>query len=187
MPPLQDSALHLSDARKTELEVFFYFIYLFCLSLIMDLVLQVHKALVWVKSGLLSSRCCILQICRPRCLPMALIIWPTHKFLFFSWALGPHGLDRTQKAFPPDCKPTLILLGKSVPQLSCSVSMSFLYPYLFYFPHSNHLDLASSYFDEDRIGLEAEVTDEEIKGGSGHWKLGNPLAQMAFMQDFSNG
>ena len=33
MPPLQDSALRLSDARKTELEVFFYFFifYLFIL------------------------------------------------------------------------------------------------------------------------------------------------------------
>ena len=126
MPPLQDSALRLFDARKTRLEVFFYFIYLFCLSLIMDLVLWVHKALVWVKSGLPSSRCYILQICHPRCLPMVLIIWPTHKF-FFSWALGPHGLDHTQKAFPPDCKPTLVLLGKLVPQLSCPASFLFFF------------------------------------------------------------
>ena len=29
MPPLQDSALHLSDTRKTRLEVFFHFIFYF--------------------------------------------------------------------------------------------------------------------------------------------------------------
>ena len=110
----------------------FFLFFLFCLSLIMDLVLRVHKALVWVKSGLPSSRCCILQICHPRCLPMVLIIWPMHKFFFyfffFSWALGPHGFDHTQKAFPPDCKPTLVLLGKSVMQLSCPAS-----PFFFFF------------------------------------------------------
>ena len=127
MAPLQDSALCLSDARKTELEVFFYF-FLFYLSLIIDLVLRVHKALVWVKSGLPSSRCCILQICHPRCLPMVLIIWPMHNFFFFfSWALGPHGFDHTQKAFPLDCKPTLVLLGKSVMQLSCPASHFFFF------------------------------------------------------------
>ena len=80
MPSLQDSAFRLFDARKTRFEVFFYFIYSFCLSLIMDLVLPVHKAFVRVKSRLPSSRCCILQICHPRCLPMVLIKWPTHNF-----------------------------------------------------------------------------------------------------------
>ena len=50
--------------------------------------------------------------------------------LFFSWALGPHGLDHTQKAFPPDCKPTLVLLGKLVPQLSCPASFFIFYFFL---------------------------------------------------------
>ena len=125
----------------------------------MDLVLWVHRAFIQVKYGLLSSQCCILQLCHPRCL-----------FFFFFFTLGfhLHGPDHTHGSSSLECKPTLVLLGKSVPQLSCSVSMSFLYPYLFYFPHSNHLDLASSYFDEDRTGLEVEVTDEEIKRGSSH-------------------
>ena len=58
----------------------------------------------------------------------------THaKFFFFSWALGPHGLDHTQKAFPPNCKPTLVLLGKLVPQLSCPASFFFFF---FFKPHS---------------------------------------------------
>ena len=53
-------------------------------------------------------------------------------FFFFIWALGPHGLDHTQKAFPPNCKPTLVLLGKLVPQLSCPASFFFF----FFKPHS---------------------------------------------------
>ena len=58
MPPLQDSALRLSDARKTRLEVSFHFFFLYILIffiLIMDLVLLVHKAFVPVQFGLLSS------------------------------------------------------------------------------------------------------------------------------------
>ena len=51
MPPLQDSILRLSDARKTRLEVSFLFLFF----LIMDLVLLVHKASIQVQFGLLSS------------------------------------------------------------------------------------------------------------------------------------
>ena len=52
MPPLQDSALHLYDARKTRLEVFFHFIII--IIFIMDLVLRVRKAFIQVKYGLVS-------------------------------------------------------------------------------------------------------------------------------------
>ena len=50
-------------------------------------------------------------------------------FIFFilSWALGPHGLDHTQRAFLPNYKPTLVLLGKLVPQLSCPASFFFFF------------------------------------------------------------
>ena len=117
MPLLQDSALHLSDVRKKRLEVFFYFIYLFCLSLIMGLVLQVHKAFLRVKSRL------------PKCLFIVLTIWRTHPlsffFLFFSWTLGSHGPGHTQKTSPLECKPTLVLLGKSMLQWSCSATFFF--------------------------------------------------------------
>ena len=57
MPPLQDSVLRLSDARKTRLEVsfhFFFYILIFFI-LIMDLVLLVHKAFIQAQFGLLSS------------------------------------------------------------------------------------------------------------------------------------
>ena len=116
MPLLQDSALHLSDVRKKRLEVFFYFIYLFCLSLIMGLVLQVHKAFLRVKSRL------------PKCLFIVLTIWRTHPlffFFFFSWTLGSHGPGHTQKTSPLECKPTLVLLGKSMLQWSCSATFFF--------------------------------------------------------------
>ena len=53
MPPLQDSALRLSDARKTRLEVFFHFI-IIIIIIIMDLVLRVRKAFIQVKYGLVS-------------------------------------------------------------------------------------------------------------------------------------
>ena len=52
MPPLQDSALHLYDARTTRLEVFFHFIII--IIFIMDLVLRVRKAFIQVKYGLVS-------------------------------------------------------------------------------------------------------------------------------------
>ena len=59
MPPLQDSALRLSDARKMRLEVSFHFFYIYILLLffflIMDLVLLLHKAFIQVQFGLLSS------------------------------------------------------------------------------------------------------------------------------------
>ena len=59
MPPLQDSALRLSDARKMRLEVSFHFLYIYILLLllflIMDLVLLLHKAFIQVQFGLLSS------------------------------------------------------------------------------------------------------------------------------------
>ena len=53
MLPLQDSALRLSDARKTRLEVFFHFI-IIIIIIIMDLVLRVRKAFIQVKYGLVS-------------------------------------------------------------------------------------------------------------------------------------
>ena len=59
MPPLQDSALRLSDARKMRLEVSFHFFFIYMLLLllflIMDLVLLLHKAFIQVQFGLLSS------------------------------------------------------------------------------------------------------------------------------------
>ena len=59
MPPLQDSALRLSDARKMRFEVSFHFFYIYILLLllflIMDLVLLLHKAFIQVQFGLLSS------------------------------------------------------------------------------------------------------------------------------------
>ena len=116
MPPLQDSALHLFDVRKKRLEVFFYFIYLFCLSLIMGLVLQVHKAFLRVESRL------------PKCLFIVLTIWRTHPlFFFFSWTLGSHRPGHTQKTSPLECKPTIVLLGKSMLQWSCSATFFFFF------------------------------------------------------------
>ena len=94
MPPLQDSALRLSNARKTRLEVFFHFFIIFYFF-IMDLVLQVHKAFIQVKYGPLSSQCYILQLCHPRCL----LVTPFFYFFILHQGFTFMGLV-TQKGHP---------------------------------------------------------------------------------------
>ena len=46
---------------------------------------------------------------------------------FFSWTLGSHGPSHTQKTSPLECKPTLVLLGKSMLQWSCSATFFFFF------------------------------------------------------------
>ena len=140
MPPFQDSAFRLSDARKTELEVFFYFFifYLFILFIF-------NNGLGF--TGTQGS--CLSEIWASFVLMLHITNLSTkmsshgfnhmtHAQIFFFFLVehsGLMGLITHKKAFPPDCKPTLVLLGKSVMQLSCPASH-----FLFFFkPHSYKL------------------------------------------------
>ena len=125
MPPLQYSALRLSDASKTRLEVFFHFI------LFLFLFIYFYNGLGFTDTqGFHPSEVWASFI------PMLYITALPSKrsfgcnffffFSFFTMDFHLHGPDHTQGTSSLECKPTLVLLGKSVSQLSCSASMSFL-------------------------------------------------------------
>ena len=109
MPPLQDSALHLYDARKTRLEVFFHFI-IIIIIIIMDLVLRVRKAFIQVKYGLVSPMRYITA------LQSEMSFGYTFFFCFLTLGFHFHRPGHAQGTSSLGCKPTLVLLGKSVPR-----------------------------------------------------------------------
>ena len=108
MPPLQDSALRLSDARKMRLEVSFHFLYIYIYIIIIIIfnnglgftVTQgFHPSAIWAS----FIQCCILQLCHPRYLFIALP-YGGHTPFFEHWGFTFTGLithKRLLLASPP--------------------------------------------------------------------------------------
>ena len=106
------------------------FVIIIIIFLIMNLVLLVHTGFIQAQFGLLSSNAVCYNFAIQGIFSLLYHIKDTPLF-FLTLGLHFHGPDHTQKTSP--CKPTLVLLGRSVSQLSCSASFFFFFFLLFFF------------------------------------------------------